>query len=108
MNYLKKKADVLRSLKKDGALAAVTRTAINGSVLHSRCWAMRIERRIGDRSRFDESVEIGDYKYIVEGDADVLESDLFTFGGEQRYVSRTEALRPTDVTILHYVWTRSA
>ncbi len=108
MNYLKKKADVLRALKKDGALATVTRTAENGSVTHEKFWAIRIERRIGDRHRFDESVEIGDYKYIFEGNADVLEGDLITFGGEQRYVSRTEALRPTDVTIMSYVWTRTA
>lgn len=108
MNYEKKKADVLRTLKKDGALATVTRTAENNSVVHKKFWAMRIERRIGDRHRFDESVEIGDYKYIFEGDADVQEGDLVTFGGEKRYVSRTESLRPTDVTIMCYVWTRSA
>lgn len=108
MNYAKKKADALRTLKKDGAQAIVTRTADNGSVTHERYWALRIERRIGDRHRFDESVEIGDYKYIFEGDADVLEGDLITFGGEKRYVSRIESLRPADVTIMCYVWTRSA
>lgn len=108
MNYAKKRADVLRTLKKNGALATVQSTLFNGSVVSNDWWAIRIERRIGDLEKYDESVEIGDYKYIVEGAADIKESDLFTFGGETRYVSRTEALKPTNITIMNYVWTRSA
>lgn len=108
MNYAKKRADVLRTLKKDGALATVKRTASNGSVTTTTCWAIRIERRIGDLKKYDESIEIGDYKYIVEGAADVKEADLFIFGGETRIVSRTEALKPADTTIFSYVWTREA
>lgn len=108
MNYGKTRASVLKTLKRVGALGIRTRTLASGAVMRESYWAVRIERRIGDLKKYDESVEIGDYKYIVQGGADIKESDLFDFGGEKRYVSRIEELKPTDTAVMLYIWTRTA
>lgn len=108
MNYGKTRASVLKTLKRVGATGVRTRTAASGAVMRETYWGVRIERRIGDLKKYDESVEIGDYKYIFEGGADIKESDMLLFGGESRYVSRIEELKPTDTAVLLYVWTREA
>lgn len=107
MNYRKKQADVLKSLKKDGGQATFERLLSDGGRVLYSGYVLRIERRIGDRRMFDESVEIGDYKYIAEGSLNIKEGDLITYAGETRVVSRVEAMQPADVVIFWYVWSRT-
>lgn len=108
MNYIRSRAQALKMIKRGGALGVLSRTERDSSVTTVDAWGMRIERRIGDLKKFDESVEIGDYKFIVEGAVEVLEGDTWTYAGERRLVSRIEEFKPTDVRIFTYVWTRSA
>jgi hypothetical protein len=108
MNYAKKQADVLRALKKHGAIANVSRVERNSSTTTFTARAIRIERRIGDLHRFDDTNEVGDYKFIVEGAVTILEGDIFVFAGERRLVQRIEEFKPTNTRIFTYVWTRAA
>lgn len=108
MNYTRAAANVLKQLRKNGATGTLTKTGENLDQTVATCLAIRIERRIGDRRLFDESVEIGDYKYIVDNTLVFEEGDMFSFAGELRVVSRVEEFKPTSVKIFSYVWTRSA
>lgn len=109
MNYTKKAAEVKAKLRKEGAEGTLIRTASNMDVTRATCYGMRIERRIGDVKKIDESVEIGDLKYMVDGDLLFEENDLFEFptGGAQRVVMRVEDFTPTNIRIFSYIWTRS-
>ena len=108
MNYEQKRRDVLRSLKKDGGVAVFERRLAEGGLVRFSGYVLRIERRIGDKKMFDESVEIGDYKYIAEGSLNIREGDLITCGGETRVIMRVEEFKPVDLTIFWYIWSRTA
>ena len=108
MNYSKVAANVLKTLRVNGAVGTLTKTDANLVQTVATCQAVRIERRIGDRRLYDESVEIGDYKYICDNTLVFEEGDMFEFAGETRVISRVEELKPAGVKIFTYVWTRSA
>lgn len=108
MNYTKIAANVIKTLRKNGATGTLTKTDENLVQVVATCKAVRIERRIGDKRMYDESVEIGDYKYICDNTLVFEEGDMFTFAGGTRVVSRVEEFKPADVKIFTYVWTRSA
>lgn len=106
MDYIKMRERVLRRLRANGARATFRRTAEGGYVKTQQFWCLRIERRIGDLHRFDEQVELGDYKFMCEGITDVCEGDVMEYADETRVVTRFEQFKPSDTTVFVYVWTR--